>query len=175
MGEPGKDVFGGFISDLSKGKSLADSLADAISKIGDRLLDMAFDGMFSTKSSGAGGGIGALLGGIGKIFGIGHASGTANTGGRRGQPAGVVHGQEAVIPLPAGGKVPVTISAPSTDGMSKSGSGDVQISMPVTIDATGADAAGLARVENKLDDLKRSLPKTIITTVKGSQRRRIIE
>lgn len=35
------------------------------------------------------------------------ADGTANTGGQRGQPRGIVHGQEAVIPLPNGGKVPV--------------------------------------------------------------------
>jgi hypothetical protein len=40
------------------------------------------------------------------------ADGTANTGGQRGQPRGIVHGQEAVIPLPNGGKVPVQISGP---------------------------------------------------------------
>lgn len=38
---------------------------------------------------------------------VGFSSGTANTGGQRGQPRGIVHGQEAVIPLPNGGKVPV--------------------------------------------------------------------
>src|SRR5690606_29135772 len=40
------------------------------------------------------------------------ATGTANTGGRRGEPRGIVHGQEAVIPLPSGGKVPVEVKMP---------------------------------------------------------------
>lgn len=110
-----KDVFKGFISDLKDGKSGAEALSNALNKVADKLLDMALDGIFSTKggaTGGAGGGLfGSILGGIGKIFGF--ASGTANTGGKRGQPAGVVHGQEAVIPLPAGGKVPVTISSPT--------------------------------------------------------------
>lgn len=111
-----KDVFKGFISDLKEGKSGAEALSNALSKVADKLLDMAVDGLFSSKGGGASGGGGlfsTLLGGIGKLFGIGHASGTANTGGRRGQPAGIVHGQEAVIPLPAGGKVPVQIASPS--------------------------------------------------------------
>lgn len=110
-----KDVFKGFISDLKEGKSGAEALSNALNKVADKLLDMALDGLFSTKGGAAGGGgsglFGSILGGIGKIFGF--ASGTARTPGRRGQPAGIVHGQEAVIPLPAGGKVPVTISSPT--------------------------------------------------------------
>lgn len=67
---------------------------------------------------GGGGGIfGSLMsmftGGMGGMGGMGgfglYASGTADTGGRRGEPRGVVHGREAVIPLPSGGKVPVQI------------------------------------------------------------------
>lgn len=65
-----------------------------------------------------------LFGGGGGLFGGGgfapsdfailgtpglYASGTANTGGRRGEPRGIVHGQEAVIPLPNGGRVPVQL------------------------------------------------------------------
>ncbi|TDW21073.1 tail length tape measure protein [Rhizobium azibense] len=169
-----KDVLGGFITDLSKGKSLADALADSLGKIGNKLLDMALDDAFSTKAGGGGGGFfSSLLSGIGKIFG--YASGTANTGGKRGQPAGVVHGQEAVIPLPAGGKVPVTINTPNASDIGRKGSGDVSISIPVTIDAAGADPATLARVENQLANLQRTLPATVVTTVKDAQRRRIIE
>lgn len=51
------------------------------------------------------------LGFLGGLFGF--SSGTANTGGARGQPRGIVHGQEAVIPLPNGGRVPVDIRMPS--------------------------------------------------------------
>lgn len=119
-----KDVFKGFISDLKDGKSGAEALSTALNKVADKLLDMAVDGLFSTKggaTSGGSGLFGSLLGGIGKIFGF--ASGTAKTPGRRGQPAGIVHGEEAVIPLPAGGKVPVTISSPTVQ--KSKGSNDV--------------------------------------------------
>ncbi|TCU18805.1 phage tail length tape measure family protein [Rhizobium sullae] len=169
-----KDVLGGFITDLTKGKSAADALADALGKIGNKLLDMALDEGLSIGGTGSGGSgfFSSLLSGFGKIFG--YASGTANTGGKRGQPAGIVHGQEAVIPLPAGGKVPVTISAPSASDMAgKAVNTTVEINIP--IDATGADAAGLARVEREVRDLKRSLPGTIVATVNDGTRRRLIK
>lgn len=108
-----KDVFGGFIKDLKSGKSGAEALGSALEKLSDKLLDMAINSAFSINpvaSGGGGGFISSLLKGFGMTSG--YASGTANTGGRRGQPAGVVHGQEAVIPLPAGGRVPVQISSP---------------------------------------------------------------
>lgn len=122
-----KDVFKGFISDLKAGKSGAEALSNALNKVADKLLDMALDGLFSTKSgTGGGSGIfGSILSGIGKLFGFGFASGTANTGGKRGQPRGVVHGQEAVIPLPAGGKVPVQLNSPDTKDLSRKMSRDV--------------------------------------------------
>jgi hypothetical protein len=130
-----KDVFKGFISDLKEGKSGAEALSNALTKVADKLLDMAVDGLFSTKgASGGGSGLfGALLGGIGKIFGF--ASGTSNTGGKRGEPRGVVHGQEAVIPLPAGGKVPVQLNTPSSAAMGRAPSRD-------TVDIRLADDSG---------------------------------
>lgn len=119
-----KDVFKGFISDLKDGKSGAEALSNALNKVADKLMDMALDSIFSPKSSAGGGGglFSSILGGIGKVLGF--ASGTANTGGKRGQPAGVVHGQEAVIPLPAGGRVPVQLSSPSTTDLAKKSSRD---------------------------------------------------
>lgn len=131
-----KDVFKGFISDLKAGKSGAEALSTALNKVADKLLDMAVDGLFSTMGATAGGGgsglFGALLGGIGKIFGF--AKGTSNTGGKRGQAMGVVHGQEAVIPLPAGGKVPVQLNTPNTAVMSRGSSRDV-VSFNIGVDA----------------------------------------
>lgn len=47
---------------------------------------------------------------------IGYSSGSANTGGQRGQPRGIVHGQEAVIPLPSGGRVPVQLQGGGAGG-----------------------------------------------------------
>lgn len=130
-----KDVFKGFLSDLRDGKSGAEALSNALKKVADKLLDMAVDGIFSTKGGAGGGGtgfFGSLLGSIGKIFGF--ASGTSNTGGKRGQPAGVVHGQEAVIPLPAGGKVPVQLNTPSAGDLGKKSSRDF-VSINLTDDS----------------------------------------
>ncbi|KQW31779.1 hypothetical protein ASE36_06030 [Rhizobium sp. Root274] len=140
-----KDVFKGFLSDLKAGKSGAEALSNALNKLADKLLDMGTNALLGSFGSGAGamgggGGKGifsAILGGIGKIFGF--ASGTPNTGGRRGQAVGVVHGQEAVIPLPAGGKVPVQINSPSASEMAKKSSRDeVEI---VLIDDSGRMAS----------------------------------
>lgn len=68
----------------------------------------------------------------GAFFTNGFSSGTANTGGRRGEPRGIVHGQEAVIPLPSGGRVPVDIRAP------QAGAPPVNYAPVYNIDARGA-------------------------------------
>jgi hypothetical protein len=132
-----------FISDLmagqKAGKSFWDSFADAglraIDQISQRLLDSAINGLFDSlmptstgpinlNNNPAGGlDIMSLLKTV-----MGFADGTANTGGRRGEPRGVVHGQEAVIPLPAGGKVPVEITGPAKSaGSSGGGRIDVRV------------------------------------------------
>ncbi|MBA3576180.1 MAG: tape measure protein [Sphingomonas sp.] len=74
----GKDVMGGFISDLREGKSASEALAGALDKVASKLLDMALDGLFS------GGGLGGLGGGLlgGKIIpGILHKGGVAGKDG----------------------------------------------------------------------------------------------
>src|SRR5690606_15363706 len=61
----------------------------------------------------------------------GFASGTANTGGHRGQVRGVVHGQEAVIPLPSGGKVPVELRMPESVSMAGGGASNIAVTTNV--------------------------------------------
>lgn len=63
---------------------------------------------------------------------IGYSSGTANTGGQKGQPRGIVHGQEAVIPLPSGGKVPVNIQGGQDVGDTR-----VKVDVGVSVDDSG--------------------------------------
>lgn len=126
LGRLRQDTIGGFAKDLLNGVDAADAFNNALGRIADRLLDMALNAAFpTTPGASAGGGFfgsilgslgGALsgkpaLGATGPFRGAGalYASGTANTGGRRGEPRGIVHGQEAVIPLPAGGSVPVEV------------------------------------------------------------------
>lgn len=118
--EETKDVAKDFTRTLTDGlinnKKFVESLGDALMRLGQRFADstinLAIDNLFKTRaantaSSGGGNLFSSLLGGL--FGGKGFASGTANTGGSRGQPIGIVHGQEAVIPLPNGGKVPVQL------------------------------------------------------------------
>lgn len=116
--EETKDIAKDFTRTLTDGlinnKKFVESLGDALMRLGQRFVDsgisLAIDNLFknraaNTASSGGGNLFSSLLGGL--FGGKGFASGTANTGGSRGEPIGIVHGQEAVIPLPNGGKVPV--------------------------------------------------------------------
>lgn len=54
--------------------------------------------------------------------------------------------------------------------------GGSTINAPVTvnIDATGADAAGLARVERTVADLKANLPGLTVKAVKDAQKKRML-
>lgn len=61
----GRDVLGGFISDLRAGASASDMLVKALGKIEDKLLDIALSAIFST--TGGGGGI---MGLVGSLFGF---------------------------------------------------------------------------------------------------------
>lgn len=69
-----------------------------------------------------------------------YSSGTANTGGQKGQPRGIVHGQEAVIPLPSGGRVPVQLQ-----GSGGAGSGASVLEVRLSAELVGqvlAEAEG---------------------------------
>jgi len=113
--------------------------------------------------------------GFASMLGLpGHASGTANTGGARGQVQGLVHGQEAVIPLPNGGKVPVQLRVPQMPAIQSANSGGVSAPVHVTIDARGADREGLARVEAQVARLKAELPSQVVATVRDAQKRRVL-
>jgi len=181
----GKDVMSGFISDLRQGKSASEALAGALNKVADKLIDIALNSIFD------GGGIGGLLGGgrsgglLGGLLipGILHSGGVAGSDGyghgrvvsptvfsgakryHQGGVAGLQPGevpailQKGEVVIPKGGSVK---------------NGGFSISMPIKIDATGADAAGLARVEREIQGLKSSLPGLVIDTVTEAQRRRVL-
>lgn len=116
-----KDFASGFVSDILNGKSAMEALTGALQNLANKLIDMALDqlinGLFSNLLGVVGGGGGAFSPNttLGGFIGLpGHATGTANTGGVRGQVAGIVHGQEAVIPLPSGGDIPVRLDNDSS-------------------------------------------------------------
>lgn len=63
-----------------------------------------------------------------------------------------------------------------SNGNSKAalGAGGTNISMPITIDATGADAAAIARLNARLEQMQAELPGRIVTTVQDARDRRIL-
>jgi hypothetical protein len=52
--------------------------------------------------------------------------------------------------------------------------GSVSAPVNVTIDARGADEAGMARVQQQIADLKASLPGTIVKTVTAAKKQRAL-
>lgn len=95
--QTGKDVMGGFISDLRSGKSASEALANALNKVADKLIDVALNSAFGIGKAGGGGGgfLGGILGGIGKLFGF--AQGGYTGSGGKNEPAGIVHKGEYVM------------------------------------------------------------------------------
>lgn len=101
MRDLGRDVLGGFISDLRSGTSAADALSHALDKIVDKLLDSALDGLFG---GGSGGGfLGGLFGGSkgGGLLGGAIIPGILHSGGVAG-PDGYGHGRSVSPALFAG-------------------------------------------------------------------------
>lgn len=149
MAQAGRAALDTIIDGFLEGKDAGEVLNSVFKDLARSLLNMGLNAL--------GGGIRA--GGFNPLSFLGFASGTANTGGRRGEPRGVVHGQEAVIPLPSGGRVPVELRAPSRP----SASNTAHIA-PVTnvfqIDAKGAEIG----VEEKIVGAIRAIVPGMIKT-----------
>ncbi len=162
----GRDALKGFISDLREGKSGAEALSNAISKIADKLFDLALDNLFGGASTGKGGGLFGTLFNLGSSL-LGFSSGTANTGGQRGEPRGIVHGQEAVIPLNSGGNVPVDISGVQIpQSMSNPKLGEVQkVDLSISLITDEGAIAGIADTQ-----IENSAPQIIRVAVNESQK-----
>lgn len=104
----GKDILGGFISDLRQGKSATEALNNALDKLANKLLNDVLDAIFQVK--GASGGFGGILAGLlgggfsptttaGSFFSnpSGWAGGGFTGPGGKNEPAGVVHKGEFVF------------------------------------------------------------------------------
>ena len=105
MAQAARGALDSIIDGFLEGRDAGEIFNSVLKDLGKNLINIGLNTLF-----GGGGGFNPL----GMLFGgRGFATGTANTGGQRGQVRGVVHGQEAVIPLPNGGRVPVDIRMPS--------------------------------------------------------------
>ncbi|MFC3206882.1 tape measure protein [Aquamicrobium soli] len=174
-----RDFAGTLVDGLLEGKSATEALADALKQLASRLISSGLDQLFGMGSGNLSpwGAIGSLLFGGGSSGGswasanAGFASGTANTGGRRGEPIGIVHGQEAVIPLPTGGKVPVQIQAPTMPAIQASGAGSsVVVHFNPVIDNRGASVEAVTRTQQQLDKLKAQLPSIVTQSVRQANK-----
>lgn len=110
--QAGRSLVDAFKDGKVEGKELLGILADVVRQL-------AIAGL---KDAATNGNIGASI-----LTGIlsGFASGTSNTGGARGEVRGIVHGQEAVIPLPSGGRIPVEVRMPRLAESGGAGRGKV--------------------------------------------------
>ncbi|WP_420492375.1 hypothetical protein [Allomesorhizobium alhagi] len=177
-----KDMLGGFIQDLREGKSASEAFANALQKVGDKLLEVGLNALFG---GGGGGGLfgggGGLLGGA-IIPGILHKGGVAGSdgyshgravspsvfaGARRYHKGGVAGLQAGEVPailqrgeivIPKGGRL---------------GGGGQSIVINAPINAPGADAAALARVERSVQDLGRNIPKMVDARTDARQTRKV--
>ncbi|MES3154472.1 phage tail length tape measure family protein [Sphingomonas faeni] len=135
------------------------------------------------KLSGSGGIIGSLaslITGVSKAAPTTAAAAVRTTGppgfatGTEYAPGGAAivgeFGQE-LVNLPRGSRV---TPAAETRRMLAGNDNMPSISMPISIDATGADAAGLARVEQQLADLRSELPGRVVAAYNDARTRRLI-
>lgn len=75
-------------------------------------------------------------------------------------------GPEAAVPLPDGRRIPVDLRLPNGTQQTAT-----TINMPIQINAPGADAAALARVEASVKELGRNIPKMVDQRVNTRQTR----
>lgn len=164
-----RDSLRGFIDDLIEGKTATEALGNALGKIGDKLIDMGLEALLGTGSGSN------PFGAVGKLFGLAKGGIVSNGRPRMFAKGGVSStaavfgeaGPEAAVPLPDGRRIPVDLRMPQGGG-----SGAISAPVSIVIDATGADAAGLARVERQLAALKTSLPATVVATVRTARKQR---
>ena len=176
------EQFGGEVESTIEGligKSM--TLEQALVKVGFAAVKALLD--INRIGGASGGGLGGLFGSalsrlFGGSFGIsGQASSLLSSGavglfakgGVSNKPAIFGEGPlpEAAVPLPDGRSIPVDLRGGGSGGA-------ISVAISIPIDATGADPAGLARVERQVDRLNRDLPGRIVTTVKDAQKRRVL-
>lgn len=120
-----KSATNGFFSDLRSGlangegfwKSFGNAANNVLDKIVDKIQNNLVDALFSIGSAGGGGGIGSIFS---SILG-GFANGGYTGNGATGAVAGVVHGQEYVMPADATKRIGVS----NLDAMARGGGGAV--------------------------------------------------
>lgn len=170
-----KEFGSSFVTDLMNGKSATEALGNAVSQLAQKLLNMAMDQAINSL-------FGGLLSGLGggglKSFpsaplpmyadGTNYAQGGMAIVGERGPE---------LVNLPRGSQVVPNhklraANMNSASGASSSGASGqgVMFSPTYQIDARGADAAAVARIQAGLDKTNQNMKATIVDTVRKAQK-----
>lgn len=130
-------------------------------------------GLFGSLFGGGGGSTGPFsLSSVGGLV-SGFAGGFA-TGGTIPTGKFAVVGEEGPeLAFAAPGGLGIMSNPASRRMLAASGDGTT-VTIPISVDATGADAAAIARLNARLDQLRDELPGTIVTTVRDARERRFI-
>ncbi|MCK1627097.1 hypothetical protein IVA98_29015 [Bradyrhizobium sp. 160] len=172
----------GFATDLTHAMQASNSFwssfqpagVNALNKIADKLMSMAIDNLWSKAFGGTTGG--GLLG----LFGTGGGGSAPTCSSGLGAGTGGLS-----FPMFADGtdnapggwsivgeKGPELVNLPKGSQVLPNGvmpGASVSAPVNVTIDVRGADAAGLARVQQQIADLRVSLPNVIVSTVQKAK------
>jgi|GEM_PF-1410118 len=148
---------------------LGSFLERSFSQIADNAFRGVIDDLVSALFSGNnGGGAGGILSAFAGLFATGGTipSGSWGIVGER--------GPEIAVATPGGLGIMSNSSSRALLQSEPSGGGSTNVSIPITIDATGADPAAIERLRRQLDQLRDELPGKIISTVQDASDRRMI-
>lgn len=173
-----RDFAGTIVNGMLEGASATEVLGNALKNLGSRLLNSGLDSLFS------GGGLFSLFGGgggLGKSFFPSaplpmYAAGTSSAQrgialvGEKGPELVRFKGGEQVVP---NHQLAAAMSAPSLPNIQALGGGggaSVKLAPVYNIDARGADAAAVARLQAGFEKAQRNLKGEIINTVRQAQK-----
>jgi hypothetical protein len=175
------------IDAITGAKSLSDALGDIAKKLGDMLLNEAFDSLFKPATdTSSGGQFGGIFSSIGKWITSGFDEGGYTGPGGKFQPAGVVHKGEYVFDADTVKRIGVDnlrrLQGYSAGGlvggprmpsiMPRAANDNSAITYAPVIDARGADAAAVARIQETLARDKAEFTAKVITTVRMGKKTR---
>jgi len=152
----GKDVLGGFISDLRQGKSASEALQGALGKVADKLLEISLNNLFDSKPGRGGGG---FLSAIGSFLGFNIPGFARGTNSAPGGLAVVGERGPELVNIPRGSRVipnhNIGDYVKGVGGSNRSQEPTVNYAPVYHIDARGADQAAVDRLERGLAERDR--------------------
>ncbi len=177
--EAARDFAGTLIDGMLNGASATESLGNALKGLASRLLNSGLDSLFGL--GGGGGLLSGLFGGGGKGYfppaplpmyaaGTNSAQRGVALVGEKGPELVRFGGGEQVVP---NHQLAAAMSAPSLPNIQALGGGggtSVKLAPVYNIDARGADAAAVARLQAGFEKAQRNLKGEIINTVRQAQK-----